>query len=251
MTKQLACVALIAALGAACTQQSPQGPQPPAAGQDAAVAPGAAAPPSGSMAASARPGGSSAAPAASAVGTPPAPPKPTLREVTIPSGTSISVTLDTSVASDTSRVEDVVRGKLSKPIVVEGMTVVPSGSEIAGTVTEAKGSGKVQGRASIAFKFDTLTARNERIDIRTSRFAREAAPTKGKDATKVGIGAGAGALIGAIAGGGKGAAIGGAVGAGAGTGVVLATKGEEVRLGQGALVTVRLQEPVKVLVPID
>lgn len=174
-----------------------------------------------------------------------------MKEVTIPTGTTISVTLDTAVASDSSKVEDPVRGKVSKPIVIEGTTVVPSGSEISGTVTEAKGSGKVQGRATVAFKFDRLTVRNERLDISTARIAREAASTKGKDATKVGIGAGAGAVIGAIAGGGKGAAIGTAVGAGAGTGVVMATKGDEVRLGPGAAVTVRLQAPVKVLVPID
>ncbi len=163
----------------------------------------------------------------------------------------MSVTLDTAVSSDASKVEDPVRGKLSKPIVVNGTTVVPEGSVISGTVTDAKESGKVQGRASVAFKFDTLNVRSERVDIRTARIAREAAPTKKKDATKIGIGAGAGTLIGAIAGGGKGAAIGGAVGAGAGTGGVMATKGDEVRLGPGTVVTVRLQEPVRILVPID
>ena len=249
MTKQLACLAVVMALGAACTQQSPQ--QTPASGTDSAAAPASgssSAPPSSS----AQPTSSgAAAPAASAVGKPSAPPKPTLKEITIPSGTSINVTLDSAVASDTSKAEDTVRGKLSKPIVIGGTTVAPAGSEVVGTVISAAPSGKVKGRASIAFRFDRLMVRNERVDIRTARIAREAAPTKGEDAKKVGIGAGAGALIGAIAGGGKGAAIGGAVGAGAGTGVVVATKGDEVRLGPGAAVSTTIQEAVKVLVPID
>ena len=250
MTKQLACLMLVLALGVACTQQSPQ-QQPPAADSNGVAAPaaGGTATPSSSAA---RPGASAApSPAASAVGAPAAPSKPTLKEITVPSGTALTVTLDSSVASDTSKAEDPVRGKLAKPIVVDGTTVAPAGSEVSGSVLSAAPSGKVKGRASIAFRFERLTVRNERLDIRTARIAREAAPTKGEDAKKVGIGAGAGAIIGAIAGGGKGAAVGGAIGAGAGTGVVVATKGDEVRLGPGASVSTTLQEPIKILVPID
>ena len=72
--------------------------------------------------------------------------------------------------------------------------------------------------------------------------------TKGEDATKIGIGAGAGAVIGGIVGGKDGAAKGAVIGGGAGTGVVLATKGEEIRLGPGADVTTRLTAPLTVRV---
>ena len=259
MTKPFACVVFLLALGIGCTQQSAEPPAgqaataAPAPAADGAPAPGAAGQPSTAATQSpnvaAQPSVASAPAAAAAE--PPAKPKPVFKEVTIPSGTTLQVALDTAVASDTSKAEDAVRGKLAKAIVVDGTTVVLSGSEIAGTVVEAKASGKVQGLASIAFRFDRLTVRDERHDIRTARFAREARSTKKEDAKKVGIGAGAGALIGAIAGGKKGAAIGTAVGGGAGGGVVLATKGDEVRLDAGTVVSVALQEPVKVLVPID
>ena len=66
---------------------------------------------------------------------------------------------------------------------------------------------------------------------------------------KIAIPAAAGAIIGGIADGKKGAAIGTAVGGGAGTGVVLATRGQEVRLGRGAAVSVKLLRPLTVLVP--
>jgi hypothetical protein len=248
MTKYLG-VVLLALAVAGCEQGSqPATGQPPAAGQETTPSAATPAQPESQPRAASGSPRSTASPAAAAVA---GPAKPQFKEVTIPSGTTLTVRLETGVASDKSNVEDRVRGTLTKPIVVDGTTAVPDGSAIAGTVTEAVRSGKVKGRASLALRFTTLTARNEAHDISTARISRQADSTKGDDAKKVGIGAGAGALIGAIAGGGKGAAIGGAVGAGAGTGVVMATRGDEVELPAGTTVTTTLQQPLKVLVPID
>jgi hypothetical protein len=194
------------------------------------------------------PANTGAAPSAPA---PPVPPQPHFRELVIPAGTRLSLTLSTAVASDTSKVEDAVRARLAKPVMIDGVEAIPQGAELVGSVIEAERSGRVKGRASVAFRFQRLTAWDETHDIQTARIAREAASTKKEDATKVGIGAGAGALIGAIAGGGKGAAIGGAVGAGAGTGAVMATRGDEVTLPAGTTVTATLQEPVTVRVPLN
>lgn len=177
--------------------------------------------------------------------------KPRFKDVVVPSGTTLSLKLQSSVASDTSKAEDKVRATLNKPIVVDGATAIPAGAQVSGTVLEAKESGRVQGRASIALRFDRLDAWKETYSIHTARIAREAESTKGDDAKKVGIGAGAGALVGALAGGKKGAAIGGLVGAGAGTGVVMATKGEEIRLAAGTVVNTTLADALKVTVPID
>lgn len=100
----------------------------------------------------------------------------------------------------------------------------------------------------IAFRFTSLQTDGERYDVQTAALSHVAPATKGEDATKIGIGAGAGAAIGAILGGKKGAAEGAAVGGGAGTGVVLATKGREVRLASGADVTTQLTAPLRVRV---
>jgi hypothetical protein len=93
-----------------------------------------------------------------------------------------------------------------------------------------------------------LTTGGQKYDIQTASLSRVAAATKGKDATKIGIGAGAGAIIGGLLGGKGGAAKGAAVGGGAGTGVVLATKGDEMRLAPGADVTTTLTAPLTVRV---
>ena len=100
---------------------------------------------------------------------PSAPAAPTFREVTIPAETPISVTLVTPIASNTSKVEDQVRGKLAKAIIVGGTTVVPAGSEVIGAVIEADESGRVKGRASVAVRFDRLTVRGESHRIQTAK----------------------------------------------------------------------------------
>jgi hypothetical protein len=167
--------------------------------------------------------------------------------VTIPAGTTLTIRLATPVASDTSKVEDRISGTLSKAIVAEGTTAVPAGSEITGTVLSANESGRVKGRASIALVFDRLNVDGERHGIRTDRIVREAEQNKKSDLKKGGLGAGVGAIVGGIAGGAKGAAIGAGVG---GTGAVLATKGDEVRLGPGAMLTTTLEQPLTVQVRI-
>ena len=177
-----------------------------------------------------------------------APSAPRYREISLPEGTSLPLRLQSAVASDTSKVEDAVRAELREAVVVDGVTVLPAGTELVGIVTEAERSGRVKGRARIAYRFNELSYDSEQYDVTTAPLVHEAEATKGEDATKIAIGAGAGAAIGAILGGGDGAAKGAAIGGAAGTGAVLATRGEEVRLGPGATVTTRLTAPLRVRV---
>ena len=74
-----------------------------------------------------------------------------VRTFTIPDNTAMSVTLDTALASDTSRVEQTVNGTLASAVEVDGETVIPAGSALSGHVTHAKESAKVKGRAELAF----------------------------------------------------------------------------------------------------
>jgi hypothetical protein len=169
-----------------------------------------------------------------------------MREVTIPANTRLTITLVTPIASDNNKVEDPVIGRLAEPLVIDGTTVVPAGAELNGSVLAAVRSGRVKGRASIAFAFDRMTVAGASQRIQTTRISRVAQTNRKKDVTTGGIGAGVGAVIGGIAGGGKGAAIGAAAG---GTGAVLATRGEEVRLPAGTDVSTTLRAPIKVVVP--
>lgn len=171
---------------------------------------------------------------------------PLFREMTLPAGTTLRLRLESAVASDSSRVEDTVRAELREAVVVDGATVLPAGTRLTGVVTSVERSGRVNGRARVSYRFDALSHDGEEYDVRTAPLSHQADATKGEDATKVAVGAGAGAAIGALLGGGDGAAKGAAIGGAAGTGTVLATRGEEVRLGPGAAVTTRLTEPLTV-----
>jgi len=179
------------------------------------------------------------------------PVRPVYRGVTIPTGTTLPLALTSSVASDTSAVEDAVSARLTQAITIDGREVVPAGARLDGIVTDVDGSGRVKGRAMIAFRFTSLRTGDEQYDVQAAPLTHVAPATKGEDATKIGIGAGAGAVIGGILGGKDGAATGAAIGGGAGTGVVLATKGQEIRLGPGADVTSQLTAPLTVRIRVN
>jgi hypothetical protein len=171
------------------------------------------------------------------------------REITIPAGTQLRLRLDSSHASNTSRVEERVQAHLAAPVVVDGRTVLPANAPAVGHVTVARPSGRVKGRAYLAVRFTELEAANEEYRMSTRTWGREAPGTKKKDAAKIAVPGAVGAVVGAAIDGKKGAAIGAGVGAGAGTAVVLSTAGSEVRLPRGSTLLVRLSAPLTVRLP--
>ncbi len=170
-------------------------------------------------------------------------------EVTVPAGTTLSLMLDSMLASDVSKVEDPVWARLDRSVMVDGLRAIPQGSMAYGTVTTVNASGKVRARARLAFRFDQLDIDGDRYEIRSDTVSYTADSTRTKDAKKIGIGAGAGALIGGLLGGKKGAGTGAAIGGGAGTAMVLTTAGEEVRLRPGTSVEVTLAHALVLLIP--
>jgi hypothetical protein len=174
----------------------------------------------------------------------------TRREVVVSGGTTLTIVLDTPVASDTSRVAQPVQAHLSRAVTVDGVTALEEGSLVTGAVIEAVRAGKVKGRAHVAVRFDSLipSRGEERYAIRTTSVARTASSTVKEDALTIAVPAAGGAIVGGIIGGKKGAAIGAAAGGGGGTAVVLATRGDEVSLAPDASLSIRLTEPLRVRV---
>lgn len=171
------------------------------------------------------------------------------REYTVPAGTSLHLTVQTTASSDANNEGDPIEAKLSSPIVVDDVEVLPAGAIVRGVISNATPAGKVKGVASLGLHFTSIAAHDDRYQI-SANWAAQAESEKKKDAAKIGVGAGIGAAIGAIAGGGKGAATGAAIGGGAGTALVLSQAGKPVVVSSGANITAKLANNVEVKVPV-
>jgi outer membrane lipoprotein SlyB len=106
--------------------------------------------------------------------------------------------------------------------------------------------------ARIGVRFHTLVlADNTRMPVHTEAIYREGKSPGNESAAKVGGAAVGGAILGAILGGGKGAAIGGSIGAAGGTAAAMAGGRNPATLASGTSLTVRLSQPVTVVVERD
>lgn len=242
----VAIVASTALAVTACSASSNQQAQP--AGQGSSDQPAATAPQqnAGAPAAAAQPGAapSAAGPAAAApapAAAPPAPPAPKVARLN--AGREITVRTTRVLSTKTMKTGDVFAAVLEEPIVLDGWTVAGTGAKVDGRIAEADKGGRIKGKASISVELTSLTtADGQKVEIVTSPVDAEAAANKGKEAKRIGVGAGAGAAIGAIAGGGKGAAIGGLVGAGAGT----ALRGDAAEIPSETVMVFELRSPVTI-----
>jgi hypothetical protein len=155
------------------------------------------------------------------------------------------------VRLNTSRVEQPVRGALRRALVINGTHVLPVGTAVRGHVTAARRPGRVKGRGLIAMRFTEVeTPIDGRMRISSATVSRMAPATKQKDALEIIAPAAGGAVIGRVVGGKSGARKGALIGGGAGTAYVLSTRGKDIRLGNGAHLSVRLTAPLTLRVPV-
>lgn len=175
---------------------------------------------------------------------PPGPPQPV--SVTVPAGTDIGVQMIDGVSSKTNTAGQTFRASLSSPVVVNGQTVLPAGSDATVLLSSAKGAARIKGSAELEVRLVKIMYHGQTYEVDTN-VHDDVGQGRGKQtAVRSGIGAAAGAVIGAIAGGGKGAAIGTLAGGGAGAGFQLATHGQQVSIPSETRLTFRLQSPVVV-----
>jgi hypothetical protein len=168
-------------------------------------------------------------------------------EVTLLSGTTVKAALQGPLTSHESKAGQSFTLVVSEPVVVDGWVALAAGSVVHGEVVAAKESGKIDGRGEITLAFKSVTdAAGATHPIEAESFFAQAEGAGDRDAAMVAGGAAAGAIIGGIVGGKKGAGIGGLIGAAAGTGTVLATKGPEVKLGDGQLFEIKLTKSVSI-----
>ncbi len=168
------------------------------------------------------------------------------RGVELPSGTIVAVRVDRALSTVRNRAGDRFVAILDRPVLVDGVEILPKGTKFTGHVTTSAASGRLQGRAMLQITLDAFDTNGHHYPIRTSLNGRTSDAHKKRNVEIIGGGAGAGALIGGLTGGGKGAAIGAAAGAGAGTGVAAATGKKEVEIPAETLFRFSLKGAVKI-----
>ena len=231
------------------TAQPATQPGAPAAPDAAPVAsnPTPASTPAMAPAPAAQPVAPSSAPAQAVAAAPaeaPAPPPAPMR-LTVPSGTTIPVTITQQLSTKNNDVGDGFTGELAGPVKTSGgATVFPRGAHVAGTVVGAKGRGRFKGAGDLAIQITSISGTPVSVGI----YEKEEKGKGKRTAAMVGGGAGGGALIGGIAGGGKGALIGGLVGAGAGTVGSAFTGNKDIVIPAESVVDFRLTAPVTITV---
>ena len=170
---------------------------------------------------------------------PPPPPQP----MVVSAGTVLTVRTNQELSSKTSQVGTHFTASVSTPITVDGKTAIPVGSDVSGTVREAKKAGRFKGGALLTLTIDSVTVKGHQYNIETEAF-NQASTGKGKrTAGMMAGGAGAGAAIGGLAGGGKGAAIGALVGVTAGT-IGASTGNRDITLPVESALSFRLVQPL-------
>lgn len=181
----------------------------------------------------------------------PAPVAPEIKQVTIPTGTALSIRLIDAVDTAKNKEGDSFRASLDAPIVIDAKTIIPKNSDVQVKLVSAKSAGHFTGSSAVVLVMTNVLIAGKSYSVQTGQFTKQGASRGKRTAMVVGGGAAAGALIGGLVGGGKGAAIGAAAGAGGGTGVQALTKGQQIQLPAETLLEFELQAPLTVTPPAE
>jgi hypothetical protein len=191
-----------------------------------------------------------AAPAPSAAAPPP-PPAPAVKppeQITIPSGTILSVRMIDTIDSTRNHAGDEFAATLEAPVVVGDRAIIPRNSDARVRLAQAASAGRLSGRSELKVELVSITAGGQTYQLQTSYHEQAGASRGTRTAETVGGGAALGALLGAIVGRGRGAAVGSVAGAGAGTAVEARTHGEQVKIPSETKLYFTLKSPVTVAV---
>ncbi len=172
--------------------------------------------------------------------------KEAIEPLTVPSGTPVTVRMQTGVSSATNNAGDRFDAVLDAPLVVNGKTVAPAGAPVTGKVVAARRSGHLKDPGMIQIALSSITIENKAMPVSSSSVVAKGASHQKRNLAIIGGSTGGGALLGGLMGGGKGALIGGAVGAAGGTTAAYATGKKDVGFGAERRLTFRLTQPITV-----
>ena len=178
--------------------------------------------------------------------------------LSLPSGTTVHMKLETPISTQTSKVGDTFAGRVTEPVMLNGKAAIPVGAAIQGQIVKLTEPRRVKGKPTIELRPDSITMPNGEkyefhatvvdTDASTKTSVNDEGQIKGKgrdgkDMRNIAIGTGAGLTVGAIAAGGKGALIGATIGAGV-TVAHWLSKHKSAELPAGSEIVMELNRPM-------
>lgn len=152
----------------------------------------------------------------------------------VPAGTRIIVKLDQTLDGSKVKKGHKFTAALESALVVDGITIAPSGSVVYGVVHESKSSGRLAGSSSISFSLTDIKVSDQMKPIKTSGIQGVTDNTAKNTVAKTGRAAAIGGLAGGSSGAKKGAKV--------GLGVSVLTRGQQAVIPAGALLEFTLSE---------
>jgi hypothetical protein len=163
-------------------------------------------------------------------------------DYTLNEGTQLQVRLENPISSKTARIEDRVEATVDYPVRDgAGRLAIPAGSRVEGRVVSVQKANRPLHSGAIDIQFDRLYVGSTRYDLRGRVVSLDQDVDRGDTAKRGGIGAVLGGVLGGILGGTKGALAGIVIG---GAGGVVSSKGDDVELPAGTVMTVQLDRPI-------
>lgn len=182
-------------------------------------------------------------------------------EVTLERGTRLELNIRETLSTKNSQEGDQFTAVVERSVVRDGVTILPVGTRVIGTVSRVKRPGRFRGKAELTLCFHDVSLADGRQQPIMATITRlrtptekklgekgrvQSAGTKRRDALIVLGGGAGGAGIGALSGGKKGAVIGSAAGSLAGVVGVLWTRGKDIVIPVNTAVEVVLEKPLAV-----
>lgn len=167
---------------------------------------------------------------------------------TVPAGTLLAVRFRDGLSSHTSGVGQAFRTEVTQEVSADGKAVIPAGSEILGTVTDAHAARKIGGRAILSLRFHTLVLPGGESVAIAAAFAAAGRSQAPRDAAIIGGSTLGGALLGEALHEGEGGIVGAVVGGIAGAVGAKRTHGRPVEVPAGTTMNIELTSPVTVTV---
>ncbi len=168
---------------------------------------------------------------------------------TVSSGTTINLSSNSKVCTNTHKAGDRFIATVREPVTGSNGVTIPAGSRATVQVVSLKRSSNVNDKAEMVFSVVNIEVNGTTYPIQSELTFAEvnAEQRSGKDAQKVAIGAAIGAGIGQILGKDtKSTVIGAATGAAAGTAVAMGTANYEGCIPQGGRLTISLTAPATI-----